>query len=233
MTDGEPADARVIRPAQLAGRQIAAEFRLPATVLLAGGPVDLDTILWLTSGGPVTLTTSVERATGRSRDYRFAADAPDGSPLSDPYAETVEMGGVQTSFQLTSAAPLRDKVLLNQFLSLERIRPMLDDGASVDLRVSGTRQLHLDGNDGGGEETAESEFTVRLSRDDAALSAELGRIAQSILETSSYTVDRGRQMLVLATIRDPIGADALTVVAGHQDAEVAAMAHRALAALAT
>lgn len=228
MTASEPGDHQPGRPAHLPGREIVAEFRSPAAVLLAGGPVDLEVLLRLSGGVPATVTTSVARATGRSRDYRFEAHAPDGTLLTDPYAAAVEIGGVQASSVLSAGEPLCDRVLLNQFLTLERIRPMLEEGESFELRVSGARQLHLAG---GVDGEAGAEVIVELLRDDAALHAELNRIAESIRDTSDYTIERARQLLALVSIRDPIGSDALTIVIGHHDAAVAAMARQALTAL--
>ncbi len=209
------------------GGEISVEFRPVGTDLLAGGPIELDTVLRLSGGDPVTVTTSVERSTGRSRDHRFTADIPDGRALSDPYRDAVEMGGVQTSDVLTAQAPLRDTILLNQFLDIERLRPAIDPDSSVDVHVVGERRVTTEAGDG----TARRGFTLRLRRDDAALAARLRQIAASINAAPGYTTDRARELLRLSTLRDPIAIAALRAVAGHPDPEVAGAVERALSAL--
>ncbi len=220
------------RPAHVQGRSISVEFRPTTTPLLAGGPVEVSATLRLLDGDAATVTTSVERSTGRSRDYRFAVDGPEGVSLGDPYAAAIEMGGVQTSDQLTVDAPLEDTVLLNQFLELERLRSTINDGDTAEVRVRGERVVHLVSDQGDDDTvTATAIFTLQLRRDDAALAAVLAQMAESICATPGNTTSRTRDLLQLSTIRDPIAQQALEMLASHPDPEVTTAAAQALAGL--
>jgi hypothetical protein len=210
------------------GRTVRVEFRPAEEPVLVGGPVRLDAVISLLSGDPVELASGSARATGRNRDYTFTARARSGAPLRDPYADAIEIGGVDTSVPLTTDAPVIEEVLLNQFLALESLRDTVPDGGSTELVVRCARQLRLEGLPA---ETAVTDLRVPMRRDDAALARHYADAAAEVAGTAQFDVHRERLLVELCTARDPLVADALSSLVDHPDGSVAARAAQALTAL--
>ena len=214
-----------------AGRTLRVLFRPPAEPVLAGGPVHLDAVVELVAGEPAGLVSSSARATGRSRDYTFEAQGPDGTPLADPFATAVEVGGVATVTPLTRDAPVAEEVLLNQFLALESLAAAVPDGGTLELAVRCARRLALGGLTDDDAPAATAVVGIRMRRDDAELARRYRSAAEAVAGESRHTVDRERHLAELFSARNPLAGPALTALAGHPDPAVAAAARAALDAL--
>jgi hypothetical protein len=215
---------------ETAGRVLQVAFTPDAGPLLAGGPVYLDGVVSLLMGDPVGLLSSAARATGRSREYAFAAEGPDGVPLRDPFSDAVEIGGIETSRPLTMTAPVTEHLLVNQFLTLEDVRDAIPDGQTTELVVRCSRLLRLEGLP---EDPATATAAVHLwiRRDDAALANYYREAADAIMATQQFDVAREQRLVELFSARSELATDALSSLIDHPDAYVAARARQALAAL--
>jgi hypothetical protein len=224
--DGAAADE-----VETAGRILRMVFRPDAMPLLAGAPAYVDGVISLRAGDPVALLTSGARATGRSREYAFTATGPDGIRVTDPFADAVEMGWVETFFQLAPSTPVTEHLLLNQFLTLERVRDAVPDGDTTELVVQCARVLRLQGYPNEDAPTATAELHLRIRRDDAAVRRRYDQAAEAIMATEQFDVFREQRLVELVCARNELVVDALTSMTSHRDSSVAARAQQALAAL--
>ena len=215
----------------VAGRVLRVDFRSPAEPVLAGGPAYLEVVISLLAGDPTRLVAGSARATGRSREYSFSAETPAGTPLRDPFAGAVEIGGVQTAVPVAPDAPALEHVLLNQFLTLEALRDAVPDGETADIVVRCSRTLALDGEATDDVPAATAEHRLPLRRDDAALADTYRRAAADIMATHQFTAERERLLLELTTARNDLAAEPLSTLTEHPDAQVSARAAHALEAL--
>jgi hypothetical protein len=215
---------------ETAGRAFRVAFHPPAGPVLAGGPAVLDAVVSLAAGDPVKVLTSSARATGRSGEYLFEATGPDGGPLRDPYADAIEIGGVETQRLVTTDESLAERVLLNQFLALESVRETVPEGAGAELVVRCARLLRLEGVP---EEppTAALAVHLRVHRDDAALARYYAEAADTIMGSAQVGVASEQRLVELCNARNELAAGALSSLTAHPDAGVAARARYALAAL--
>jgi hypothetical protein len=198
---------------------------------LAGGPVHLRVVVALLSGGPVQLAESAARATGRSREYAFTANGPDGGPLPDPFADAVEIGGVETFREVTTEVPVTADVLLNQFLELDRVREALPDGGTLQLAVHCRRWLRLRTQADDETAAASAIVHVQMRRDDAELARRFQTAAAAILRAGQFDVARERLLTELVSARSPLAIGALSALLGHSDGYIVARAPQALDAL--
>jgi hypothetical protein len=229
--DDEPARLAAATDVDTAGRTLHVIFRSAAEPPLAGGPAYLEAEVSLLAGPAIRLISSSARATGRSREYSFAARGPDGRSLRDPFADAVEIGGVQTSTPLTAERPVLQQVLLNQFLTLESVRDAVPDGHTAELEVRCVRQLGLEGQPNDNVPTAAVVLHLRMPRNDDELADRYRRAAETITSTPQFTVGREQLLTELCTARNRLAIDALTALVSHPDTSVAARARHALSAL--
>ena len=216
---------------ETAGRTLQVVFTPDAGPLLAGGPAYLDGVVSLGMGDPVGLLASAARATGRSREYTFTADGPDGAPLRDPFADAVEIGGIETSRPLTTNAPVTEHLLLNQFLTLEDLRDGIPDGHAADLVLECSRMLRLEGVPQQDAPRATAAVHLLIRRDDAALASYYRQQADAVMAAKQFDVVREQRLVELFSARNELARDALSSLTDHPDGYVAARARQALAAL--
>jgi hypothetical protein len=216
---------------ETAGRTLQVVFRPDAGPLLAGGPAYLDGTVSLVRGDPVGLLASAARATGRSREYVFTADGPGGTPLRDPFADAIEIGGIETPRPLTTSAPVTEHLLLNQFLTLEDLRDGISDGDSTDLIVECSRVLRLEGVPQQDAPRATAAVHLLIRRDDATLARYYRQQADAIMATQQFDVMREQRLTELFSARTELARHALSSLTDHPDGYVAARARQALAAL--
>jgi hypothetical protein len=67
-----------------------------------------------------------------------------------------------------------------------------------------------------------------MHRDDAALARQYRRVADAIMKTGQFDVEREKLLVELCTARNRLVVDALSFLVGHPDAGVAARARQAL-----
>ncbi len=211
----------------VAGRRLAMACRPESEELLAGGPVWLAAELRLIEGEPIGLVAGSSRASGRSTEYRCEADG-----LRDPFADAVEIGGVETTRRLSSAEPVREELLLNQFLTLEDLLTRVPEGATARVDVRCRRRLLVDPPESSGEppgEPAEAvdEIAVTLRRDDARVREDYLATARTILAGVVDTV-RNRLLIELTCARSPLAGDAWQLLTSHPDPVVAGRARQML-----
>jgi hypothetical protein len=216
---------------QTPGRIVRVRFEIDGESALAGGPVPVTGLVSLRSGEPVGLVLGASRATGRSDEYTFAADGPDGVPLPDPYADAIDVGGIEGALPLTADAPRTERVLLNQFLALEHLRDLLADGEAAELAVHCARRIRLDDAPAADPPTATAVLRVTLRRDDAALRSWADETAAVVLDGREVDVVREQRVLELVMARSAPVADALDALTRHPDHGIAARARYALDAL--
>lgn len=217
-----------------AGRSVEVTWAVAGGRLLAGGPLFLEVTIALRDGAPGRLIASSARSTGRSREYSFSGTALDGrTTLRDPYADALEFGGVQTAQDLRADTQVVQRVLVNQFLTLEDARTAVADGDAVDLLLRAHREVRFEDGpaDHGPGRDATADLRLTLHRDDAALAAFYRRAAEAVLGAAQADPAREQRVLELCTARNQVAAPALTALARHPDPTVADRARRALAAL--
>jgi len=217
----------------LAGRTLRVDFQSGAEPLLAGGPVYLEVAISLLAGEPTRLVTGAARATGRSREDAFSASTPAGTPLQDPFARAPELGGVQTALQLLVGTPAIERVLLNQFLTLEALRDAVPEGEAADIVIHCSRTLSLEGEKHGDAQAATTDLNLSMRRDDAALSDVYKRAAAEIMASLQFTARREQLVVELTTARNALAAEPLSVLTEHSDSQVSTRAAQALQALTT
>lgn len=220
-----------------AGRSVELDYAVAGGRLLAGGPLELTVTVALRDGAPGRLISSSARSTGRSREYSFhgtLGTLAGGTTLRDPYADAIEIGGVQTAQDLRVDTPVVQHVLVNQFLTLEDVLAEVADGDSVELILRARRQVQFEGWSGDGAQDASGAPAVlRLTvhRDDSALAAFYRRSADAVLAAAQADPTRERRVVELCTARNQLAAQALTELGRHSDLSVANRARQALAAL--
>lgn len=228
---GEPVTANATVAG--AGRSVDVGYAVDGGRLLAGGPLSLTVTVSLRDGAPGRLIASSARSTGRSREYTFHGTLVGGTTLRDPYADALELGGVQTAQDLQIDIPVVQHVLVNQFLTLEDALAEIDDGDSVELLLQARRQLQFEDRpaDGPPDAGPVADLSLTLHRDDAALAAFYHRTAEAVLGAAQADPAREQRVVQLCTARNHLAAPALTELARHPDPSVADRARRALAAL--
>lgn len=220
-----------------AGRTVEVEYAVDGGRRLAGGPLNLTVTVALRDGAPGRLISSSARSTGRSREYTFEGTLgtlAGGRTLRDPYADAIEIGGVQTAQDLRVGNPVVQHVLVNQFLTLEDVLAEVADGDSVELNLRGRRQIQFEGWSGQGSQDAGGASAVlrlTMHRDDSALAAFYRRSADAALAAAQADPSRERRVVELCTARNQLAVQALTELGRHSDPSVADRARQALAAL--
>ena len=233
-----PADDPVTAAATVtgAGRTVHVDYTVGGGRLLAGGPLALTVTIALRDGEPGRLISSSARSTGRSREYSFhgTLSTPSGeTTLRDPYADAIEIGGVQTAQDLRADTPLVQRVLVNQFLTLEDVLAAVADGDSVELALRAQREVRFEGGSADDQPHAGAAAALRITlhRDDAALAAFYRRCADHVLEAAQADPVREQWVVELCTSRNQWAVPALTELARHPDRSVADRARQALADL--
>ncbi|MGR0221056.1 hypothetical protein [Agromyces sp. ZXT2-6] len=230
MGSGEPVEA--VGDVSVAGRTVEVRFRIDASEVVAGAPVEIMTEIRLGDGDPFELRSAGARSTARSREYSFEADGPDSVPLRDPFADEVDIGGVESSVLVASDRPDRGRILLNRFLTLEDLRSSLPEGGRFDLVVHCERRIRVAGDARDAEPPAvRTELRVPVVRDDAACAAEYGRLADVVLGHPSAHVLREQALDALLSARSTVAEAALVAVAEHPDPTVAGPARHAIDAM--
>jgi hypothetical protein len=200
---------------------------------VAGAPLELIAEVALVDGPPRQLAVLGDRSRGRIADFSFLAVFEGGNQplrLSDPGEGTPFTGGPAAAFTLASDTPLRQRVLVNLYADLERVRAALDDGQTGTLRLTCLRRLAL------AEVAAEAlaadpvvvstELTIAVRRDDTTLVALWEGLYQTVLERGP---DQEDALTKLIASRAEEAAVHLRALSDFPDPGVAVRARAALA----
>lgn len=196
-------------------------FRAITPVCVAGGVCEVELLFEV--GDRFALPVGRERATGRlahlAIDGRLGTDV-----LEDPAAGAVQVGGPSGTVPVEPAAAYREPVLVNEFLGLERTPELLEPGGTGLLELDLRRALRPTG-----DPTASARLAVPVRRDDAALAAEIERLAGALREewrpATSNRVERA--LAALVSMRLPAARETLAGLAEHPNPLVRAQADRA------
>jgi len=220
-----PTTARVA----ISDRDLEVAFEPEEEPGLAGGPVYVEVTISLVDGEPVTVLSGASRSTSRNDDYTFTAAAPGDVTLRDPFADAVELGGVEFPRELTAGTPLTERVLLNQFLTLEDLVGAQPDGRTTPLTVRAVRRIRQPAS---GEPTdAPVELQIPLRHDDDALARWYRDVADTVRAARDGDAVREQRLTELLTARNHLATDALETLTGHPDPGVAQRVALALSAL--
>ena len=222
---------------EVRGSEEAVELAIRSTTdpVLAGGPLEIEMTISLRGERPAYLAVGADRTRRRPQGIRLDA-ALEGSEVrvGDPSGSLPNLGGPLGVAELTPQAPLRQVLLANAFLTLERLRPALEPGAPGVIRLGCTRELRL-ASDRDRAPSAPAlpaprlELRIPVRRDDAALADLFDRLAGE----AAATVDIGareRAINILANARDPAAATRLEALASSSDQALSALARRGLSA---
>lgn len=236
MTDSPAPRAGASAVVRQDGREARVALRAPASAV-AGAPLELSFVVENRSDAPLFVAFSASRATLRPAGFTVRATLEAGETtveLDDPAAGAPEMGGPAGTAEVAPGAEWTQPLLLNEFARLEAARAALAPGASGTLRVRVARPLPLAASAGeafAGEGAPATDLSVEieLARDDAALEAELARIAGEAKE--GVMAARQHAARILASLRVPQAAPHLRALAEDADGGVRMLARRGLAAL--
>jgi hypothetical protein len=203
---------------------VVAGFRITESNGLAGGPVEVESFVEYSGNRPIYLAVFSDRAKERLADVSFSA-ALEGTDVSfdDPASSLPDLGGPATAVELRPEQPLRQLVLVNDFLTLERAATALKPGGSASLVLTCQRRLAM-GDDA--EEAmskrdapvAKVTLTIDLRRDDRTLEALIARLAADLREGRDPLIaSRERTLAQLVALRSPLALPHLESLEDHPD----------------
>ena len=166
------------------GMPVRAGFRLIPGEWLAGGPVELEFVLDNLGALPLYLAVGGDRMRQRPGQFSFAARF-DGHGLPDPMAALPDAGGPIGIVEISSASPWRQRLVLNQFVSLEDTPQRLQPGAAGRLDLSCRRPIVLAVTQaaaltGDASPALVIALAIDLRRDDKALAALAADLSDAI-----------------------------------------------------
>lgn len=206
----------------------------PATSpVLAGGPLEIEMSVSLHGERPAYLAMGADRV--RQRPQGISLDAVlEGSDASivDPSESLPDLGGPLGVAELAPDAPLRQILLANAFLTLERIRSALEPGASGIIRIGFVCELRLAlERDRAAAAPAvpapRLEIRVPVRRDDAALEELFGRLADEAMAAKQVGLQE-RAIAILSTARHPAANTQLVTLASSPEPNLSGLARRAV-----
>lgn len=210
------------------GMPVRAGVRLMPGELLAGAPLELEFFVDNFGASPLRLAVSGDRARHRPGQFSFVATF-DGQPLADPMAALPDAGGPMGIVEISGANPWRQRLVLNQFVSLEDTPRRLQPDATGRLDLWCRRPLVLATTEATAVPSDASpallaHLALDLRRDDEALAALAAKLGDAI--TRGALVARESSLERLLAMRSAARAqiDALT---RHPDPSVATRALQA------
>jgi hypothetical protein len=186
--------------------------------VLAGGPVDVVWELRLLGAGPLFVALGGERVTGRLAGFSFTATL-DGADVTfaDPAAGSVDLGGPLGVQPVTADGP-RIEVLVNQFLTLERMAAALPAGGEGRLELTCRWEARIAPDPPAAVAVAPRpvELTCRVAvrRDDQALRALVRRHVDAVMAADREDEDARAR---LAALRYPDTAALVAAAGGDPD----------------
>ncbi len=200
--------------------------------VLAGGPLEVELSVWPAGTDSLYLAVAADRARQRPADVEFSAALEESdAELTDPAALVSVLGGPVTVTELSRDRPFRQVLLVNQFLTLERLRPALTPGASGTLRIRCRRRLRLGLDRRRPLEaplvvSADLEIRIPIVRNDSALEEEILKLVANV-RGGDLSV-RERALAILVSLRNPTADRQFQSLAGDDDASVRALGERGL-----
>jgi hypothetical protein len=170
--------------------------RVEEVPVLAGGPM---VAVWTLHGPPADVALGGSRTLNRTTGFSFAGTAEGlDVPLTDPAADVVDLGGPMGARPLPEAG-LTVSLLVNQYLTVENLRPALPPGGSGVLALRCRWDLVA------GAEPVPLELTLRVPvrRDDDALADVVREQVEAVLRTEKPDEDALNR---LAALRYPDAA---------------------------
>jgi hypothetical protein len=212
-------------------------LRTNDTEALAGGPLPVDLVVEVGAGAPIYVAVGGDSAAGRPAFVSFSATLRGKDVAIDDPAAGVYIGGPVSAIEVAPGAPLVQRLLLNDYLRLERALDALAPGERGLLEIGCRRQLMLGAEarqalaPQGGATLVQQRLLVALRRDDAALAGLIERLAKALRdEWNVYAASRQAASLAqLVALRLPAAAGALRSLEQHPDPVVRAAVQRALA----
>ena len=207
-------------------------FRCLDPFVLAGGPLVVEAELESPDRPAEHLAVVADRARQRPADFSFAASVGDGVTLRDPFADAPVLGGPATTFDLSTGLPLRQRLLVNQYLDLERAGDRLRPGETSLLLLSCRRRVAFDRDPlaaiaAGDAPIAEVVLRIPVRRDDAALATLVDELAA---RAQTDAAEREGALTTLIALRNPAALRHLRELADDPAPDVAVRAAAAVRA---
>jgi hypothetical protein len=209
------------------GITVRAGFRIITAEPLAGAPVELEFFIESLGSAPLLVAAGVSRAAQRPDRVLLAATF-EGVALDDPWREIPESGGPLRFLQVATGTPLRQPLLLNDFVRLEETVARLADGEAGRLDVTCRRPLPLADSEAATLMTEDApvvanDLVCTLRRDDAALAALATALLREVVQGPPEL--RERPLTQLLSMRGAAREEIVALLA-HPDPAVADRARR-------
>jgi hypothetical protein len=186
------------------GVAVRAGFRALTQEALAGGPLEVDFVVANSGGAPLYLTVSADRSRLRPDQFTFNAGLVGSDrELSDPLADAVYLGGPSTVVTVQPNSTYTQRLLVNQFVSLEQIPDALAASGS------GVGMLWL---------RCQRQFSISASQDRVRTVAPVS--VEGTLSLPVHT-DQAALDALIATLGDQLRSDTEPTGAGEREASVA------------
>jgi hypothetical protein len=220
------------------GTSARAGFRVLQDDALAGGPLSIEFVVENTGTQPAYFFTATDRSRLRPDNFTLQAGVQGSDVvLTDPLANVPYLGGPGGVLEVEPGAQIKQRLLVNNFVTLEQTRDVLAPGEASTVWIRGLRTLALTATEDqalqGGGETAQIDATlsIPIRRDDAALEALVASLADSIRADQSTNVSAQREQTIgeLVALRLPMVVPQLESLKDHPDPAVKMYVQRALA----
>jgi hypothetical protein len=206
---------------------VRAGFRIITASPLAGGPVELEFFIESLGSSPLHVAAGVSRAAQRPDLVEVVATF-EGVLLDDPWRELPESGGPEMVLQVAAGSPLRQPLLLNDFVRLEETVMRVADGEEGRLDVTCRRPLPLADSEAATLMTTDApmvaaDLVCTLRRDDAALAALATALVREVMQGAPEL--RERPLAHLLSMRGAAREEIVALLA-HPDPAVVDRARR-------
>jgi len=208
------------------GTRVAVSLLAPDGDIVAGAPLTVRCEIEPEDGAALFLLVSGDSATGRPAGVSFGAQGA-GVELVDPARDAVNIGGPAGAVPLAAGQPFSQELLVNQFLTLERLADEIPEGSTATVTLVLRRELQI-GRDQAGAmrapaQAAEVELELGFRGDPGELRRIADRLADEVAaDTAPGSVAREQALTTLLALRTPHAAERLAELRDHPDEGVRA-----------
>jgi hypothetical protein len=196
--------------------------------VVAGAPLTVTAAVENAGSSPLFLMVAADRGSGRPADVAFTGQLEGADlVLDDPAAGGADIGGPAGAVPLAAGRPIVQELLVNQFLSLERLADAVPAGESRRLTLRLVRSCRLGAAQADAlrarGEPVEVEVALTVRGDPAELDRIADELAQAVrLDAQPGSVAREQALTTLLALRTPAATRHLRSLADHPDPGVRA-----------
>jgi hypothetical protein len=200
--------------------RVLAGFTIANASEYAGGPIELEFFAEITGHSSRYFLILGDRMRQRPADFSFAATFA-GVPLADPSVDLPDFGGPGGVIEIAAGRPLRQPLVLNEFVRLETALDLLKPGGSGQLVVACRRLLPLAADEQAAfalvsdAPLVEVQLALDLRRDDAQLAALVDRLIAEVRHGPQE--QRERPLSLLVAMRNPAAVVRWRTLVNHPD----------------